>query len=969
MKPSSETRRILLFIVLLNVLLNAVIAALTGYYILRERDHYLDTARITTSNLAHLLRENVMGRITAADLVLQSSADGYVRLKRQKNPGNSEIEAYLEQHKSRIEDLDLLRIADEKGNVRGDIVPGTDLNIADRDFYVAAKNRLASTLIISKPHIGRVSGQVTIYLARRLNNEDGSFAGIVYAGYRLKNLGKMFGQLDVGSKGVFVLLDKEMAFLAVFPDRPGSDAKIGKKTLSAELRTLIEGGADSGIAEVLVSPDKQGRITSFIRLTPLPMILIVGVTNEDFLAPWHREVGLIAGGFLIFMLVSGLLSWFGLREVKKRGMMKEQLLEAKRFVEQIINSAQEGVVVCDLDLRFLLWNPFMEQMVGMTASEVLGRHPSELFPFLQAAGMVERMEKVLSGESPLALEFPYLVPGTGKTGWVSDLTFPLFDSKGKIAGIISTVRDVTASKQIENDLRINKNSFNLIAETVGEVFWLTDNNIENTTYISPAYEQVWGRSTASLYDNPKSFMEAIHPEDRERVIAYLEVQKELQPFSHEYRIIRPNGEIRWIFDRGFPVKDESGQVTQYAGVAQDITESKQVEEILHAKNAAESANHAKSEFLANMSHELRTPMNGVIGMAELLKMTDLTEEQMGYVEALDLSGNNLLSLINDVLDLSKIEAGKIDLEQAEFSLHRCINDVIQTQKSVIHKKGLSLDLEIAREIPSLLLGDKLRLKQIILNLLGNATKFTAQGGITISAQVLEQHDSSVLVQIAVRDTGIGVSAEVLGDIFQPFIQADRSTTRQFGGTGLGLSISRRLAELMNGSISVESTLGVGSCFNVTLPFLAARNDVTEDESTDTTVVNWNEVPLRVLFVEDNPVNTKFGTTLLRKLGHDVVSVENGLECLVALKNSTFDLVLMDIQMPIMNGETALREIRRKEQGTSFHQMVIAVTAYALRGDNERFLREGFDGYVLKPFKANALISEMKRVRADIASNS
>ena len=1089
MKPSSETRRILLFIVLFNVLLNAVLAAFVGYYLIQKRNNHLDEARITTRNLANILRENVMGRITAVDLVLQSAADGLVRLKRQKNPSKSEIEKYLEQHRNRIEALDVLLTADEKGNVLGNIAPGTKLNIADRDFYAAAKNTLASTLIISKPLTGRISGKPTIYLARRLDNEDGSFAGIVYAGYRLETFWKLFSRINIGSKGIVVLRDQEMGFLTRFPNGPGSDARIGKKDLSGELRTLIESGADSGTTEVPVSPGKENRIISFIKLKPFPMILLVGLANEDILAPWHREVGGIAGGSLFFMLASWVLTWFSMLEVKKRGMLKEQLqcsennfrnffdtidsflfvvgmdglivkvnqtvtlrlgytvtelmgaplpmvfpdgwcyetwrivtggleepesfsdllplvckdgtpiavetrmvsgqwdsqqvlyvtikdiskrrkseaqisrllqatdqgiygtdldgcctfinqsasnllgyqseeclgkhmhalvhhshsdgsnypaedcsihhsisngtgcqlecevlwrrdktsflaqlssypvfengklcgavitfsditerkrmeeelLEAKQLSEQIINSAQEGVIVYDLGMRYRVWNPYMEHFTGLTAGEVLGRHPSELFPLLLASNIIGRTEKVLAGEKPACIDVQYSLPKTGKPVWTSNLSAPLRDMKGKAIGVITTVRD--------------------------------------------------------------------------------------------------------------------------------ITESRLMEKTIQAKDLAESANRAKSEFLANMSHELRTPMNGVIGMAELLKMTDLTEEQMEYVKALDLSGNNLISLINDALDLSKIEAGKICLEPTEFSLHRCINDVMLMQKSVIHEKGLSLDLKIAKEIPSLLFGDQLRLKQILLNLLGNAVKFTAQGCITISAQIIEQQDVTVLVQITVCDTGIGISAEVLDDIFKPFVQADSSTTRQFGGTGLGLTISRRLAELMNGSISVESTQGVGSCFNVTLPFLVVRNDVTEDDSKDTTVVNWDEVPLRVLFVEDNPVNIKFGTTLLRKMGHDVVSVENGLECLVALKNGTFDLVLMDIQMPVMNGEAALREIRRKEQGTSFRQMVIAVTAYALRGDNERFLREGFDGYVSKPFKANELIFEMKRVRADIASNN
>jgi PAS domain S-box-containing protein len=618
------------------------------------------------------------------------------------------------------------------------------------------------------------------------------------------------------------------------------------------------------------------------------------------------------------------------------------------------------IIMVDRDMRVLAASKSSMQGMRVRDDSYIGRvlfdiDPEYFGPYRPVAEMCLREDKGFTAPRVRARD------ADGEEVWLRTEISPWRDSNGEVGGLVSVSVEITDVMETLAASERSERRLNLALEIAEVHVWELDFRTQTMTTAGASETFFDGAFTDEEVAADTSI--TIHPDDRDAVnAAWAEALETDAPYRPEYRVNRLDGKEVWAACTARFVRDDQGRPVQLIGAMQNVTARREAEAALvHAKDEAEAANRAKSVFLATMSHEIRTPLNGVLGMAQAMAADELSEAQRSRLETVRQSGETLLVILNDLLDLSKIEAGKLELEVADFALTPLLAGVQATYADMAAARHLGLSLDVEPGVAGRYRGDSTRLRQILFNLVSNAIKFTQEGEVRLAVR---RHGGDLVCEV--RDTGIGIPADRLSRLFNKFEQADVSTTRKFGGTGLGLAISRELATLMGGGIAVQSRVGEGSAFTLTVP-LARIGDEAEAAPPCPAPALPPEGALRVLAAEDNSVNQTVLRTLLQQVGVEPVIVDDGAAAVAAWRAQEWDVILMDVQMPVLDGPDATRAIRAAEAATGRRRTpIVALTANAMSHQVAEYAAAGMDGLIAKPIRVGELFAALEAALAEDA---
>ena len=670
----------------------------------------------------------------------------------------------------------------------------------------------------------------------------------------------------------------------------------------------------------------------------------------------------------------GLLNCFRIRDISARKRAEEVLRKSEERLCIIADNTYDWEYWRAPDGTFLWISPACESISGyppellMTNSAFRFRnlvHPDDRKKWINHLNEIDHKD-------PAHKELDFkIVKATGECIWISHTCKPIYSAEGVFLGRRGCNRDITERKLNDIELMARKEELarvlswkeSVFNNTAVSILVVTEHRI--ISEVNNGCIEMFGYSFGDLIDQSVSMIHISEESFLEFGESYWASTRDRKVVSTEWQLRRKNGEAFWCEIAGSAINSQNIR-EGVVWVIIDISERKLAEaNLIESKTLAESANRAKSEFLANMSHEIRTPLNGILGMMQLLETTSLDDEQKEYLLNAIKSSKRLTRLLSDILDLSRIEAGKLQIQNVEFILDDFLADVREVFSKVASDKGLDLSFQADERLPRILIGDEARLRQVLFNLLGNAIKFSERGRVALTVELDSTPVSDgILARFEVSDTGIGISPSLIKNIFEPFTQAESSYVRRFQGAGLGLSIVHRLVNLMGGSIEIASSEGEGSTFTFILPLKYPASEVTSISERvaerSSYGINPNTGGLRVLLAEDDVMSLNTGARMLEKSGYNVATAADGQQAIKLLAEQDFDLILMDIQMPIMDGVEATKLIRAS--GASHADIpIIAMTAYAMTGDKETFLAAGMDDYISKPVDKAALVEVIERV--------
>ena len=644
------------------------------------------------------------------------------------------------------------------------------------------------------------------------------------------------------------------------------------------------------------------------------------------------------------------------RDITELKEKELQLQVSQQKLVSILNNAPLPIFVSNGEGNIIMLNDSFAQTLGLDKNEIIGKSHEQLLSKQVASKCKKYEQKVIRTKQPLTFEADIPLGNETKTFLITKFLIP--DEGGNFNHVCSMVLDISDRTIVEKSLQKSEARFRRLSENIPGVIYQYLVHLDGTdkfTYLSPKVKDIYNLEPEKVIEDSQQMWSLVHPDDVSELGEKIhDSASHLNDFYSEHRIILKNGQEKWIEVSAIPEKQANGDIV-WDGLILDISDRKEAQiAITEAKEKAEMATQAKSQFLANMSHEIRTPMTGIMGMTSLLMKSNLTVAQLEYVRNIKISSENLLNIINDVLDLSKIEAGKLELKPTRVDFPEFVNQIKEMFQHTAQNKEIEFKTFIAPLLPKTLIVDENRLKQLVNNLLSNAFKFTDEGEVFTGFYLKEKRQDHLLISCDVADTGMGISEKNQKQIFEKFTQIDTSLIRPFEGTGLGLAICRELSHLMGGDISVKSELGKGSTFTFTFRAEFEEEDMSAPiEGSPGELKNLN---LNVLHVEDKLLNQKVVGFILFGAGCNVDFLSNGQEAVDQYIPGKYDIILMDIQMPVMDGITALKELKRLH-GDKLCP-VIGLSANAMEGDAEKFMELGLDDYIAKPFKPKELYDKL-----------